>query len=75
MLLDIVPSTKIQRIKSICDNVYGVCARVFETKREAIKQGDKELLHMVGEGKDVMSILCKVSSTTPAWSDAFLIPF
>ena len=59
MLLDIIPSNKIQRIKRICNILYGECAKVFETKQKAMKLGDKELLHKVGEGSDVMSVLCE----------------
>ena len=56
-LLDLVPSRRVQRVKDNCDRVNEGSMRVFYAKKAAIERGDEEVLRMVGEGKDVMSVL------------------
>ncbi len=57
MLLDMVPSKKIQKIKINSDIVHTKSKEIFLAKKSAIERGDQELLHTVGEGKDIMSVL------------------
>ena len=59
MLLDLIPYEKLQRIKRNCDVVNRGCQNLFNAKKEALKRGDETLLQLVGEGKDVMSVLCE----------------
>ena len=54
-----VPSARIQRAKDVIDKAHNGCLRIFEEKKAALKRGDQEMMHMVGEGKDVMSVLCE----------------
>ncbi|KAI0697098.1 cytochrome P450 [Cerioporus squamosus] len=61
ILLDMVPNKKVQRIKNISDIVHTKSKEIFLAKKAAIERGDEELLHTVGEGKDVMSILLKAN--------------
>ena len=56
-VLGLWPNKKIRRIKDINDKVHGRAREIFEIKKKAIESGDQELQHMIGEGKDVMSIL------------------
>ena len=56
MLLDMLPHKKIQRLKYLTDTVHAKSQEIFYAKRAAIERGDQELLHAVGEGKDIMSI-------------------
>ena len=35
--------------------------KVFNAKKHAMRRGDEELMQTVGEGKDVMSVLCERS--------------
>ena len=58
LLLDLVPYEKLQRVKRSCDVVNRGCLDLFNAKKEALKRGDEALLQLVGEGKDVMSVLC-----------------
>ena len=44
-------------MKQLTYKVYERSKAIFEVKKKAIESGDQELLHAVGEGKDVMSIL------------------
>lgn len=57
MLLDLVPIQKIQHLKQMIDILHERSKEIFQAKRAAIERGDEMILHMVGEGKDVMSIL------------------
>ena len=58
MLLDLVPHDKVQHAKGVIDRVNAGCVALFKEKKAAIAHGDEELLQKVGEGKDVMSLLC-----------------
>ena len=44
-------------MKRLTYQVHDRSKEIFEAKKAAIERGDQELLHTVGEGKDVMSIL------------------
>lgn len=68
MLLDMLPNKKIQRIKNLTDIVHTKSKEIFLVKKAAIERGDQELLHTVGEGKDIMSILCEYHSPASAIS-------
>ena len=57
MVLDALPSKKMQEVKYIIDTAHAGCRKIFEDKKAALKSGDEEALLNVGEGKDVMSIL------------------
>ena len=56
-VLDLLPGPKIQRLKKLTDTVHGRTKEIFNMKKKAVESGDQELLHTIGEGKDVMSIL------------------
>lgn len=58
-LLDIAPSPDLRKVKSVVDVMEGTSMEIFEQKVSALKQGDEMILRQVGEGKDVMSILCQ----------------
>ncbi|RPD55321.1 cytochrome P450 [Lentinus tigrinus ALCF2SS1-7] len=61
MLLHMVPNKKVQQIKYVTDTVHAKSQEIFFAKKSAIERGDQELLHAVGEGKDIMSILLKAN--------------
>ena len=62
-ILDAFPSSRIQRVKYIIDTVHDGCRKLLAEKRAALTKGDQELLHAVGEGKDIMSVLRAFSSS------------
>ena len=65
MMLDMLPSPRIQRAKDIIDKAHSGCRKIFEEKKAALERGDQEMLHTVGEGKDVMSVLCEWLRVSP----------
>ena len=72
MLLDLIPYEKVQRIKRSCDIVNRGCLDLFNAKKKALKGGDETLLQLVGEGKDVMSVLCE---SAPFPMPSFMLTF
>ncbi|KAI0713903.1 cytochrome P450 [Earliella scabrosa] len=61
MLVNLVPVPAVHNVKRILDTVHARSVEILNAKRAAIQRGDQEILHMVGEGKDVMSILLKAN--------------
>ena len=57
-LLQLMPIPSIQRLKTITDVMTKRTEDIYYAKKKAIESGDKELLNALGEGKDVMSVLC-----------------
>lgn len=52
-----MPIPKVQHLKSVTDSLTTKTEEIYYAKKAAIESGDKELLHSMGEGKDVMSVL------------------
>ena len=61
LLVDLAPLQTIQRLKYIVDTMHKRSLEIYHAKKAAIENGDTELLNAVGEGKDIMSVLCKRS--------------
>ena len=58
-LLHFVPIRKIQRLKVLTDNLSKAAQDIYLAKKTAVERGDTDLMHSVGEGKDIMSVLCE----------------
>ena len=58
--LDLLPIEPIQRIKGIVDIMDEHTQRIFFEKRAALLAGDMAVKEQVANGKDIMSILCKL---------------
>ena len=58
-LLQLMPIPSIQRLKTITDIMAQRTEEIYFAKKKAIESGDKELLNALGEGKDIMSVLCE----------------
>lgn len=52
-------NSKIQHLKGIVDLTYNNAKDLLEKKRLALKEGDEAMMQQIGEGKDIMSILCE----------------
>ncbi len=46
-------------MKNITDVMTKRTEDIYYAKKAAIESGDKDLLHALGEGKDIMSVLCE----------------
>lgn len=62
VLDNLVPIAKIQRLKNLSDTINAEAAQVVAQRRLAIQSGEGAILQEVGEGKDIMSVLCTVLS-------------
>nr|BAL05185.1 cytochrome P450 [Phanerodontia chrysosporium] len=60
-ILDILPFRSVRRIQKIIDDMHSHSRRIFNEKKAALEKGDGAVLHQVGEGKDIMSILLKAN--------------
>ena len=54
-----IPSARLQRVIALRDTLRRQSVRIFEEKKAALLKGDEALKAQVGEGKDLMSILCE----------------
>ena len=57
LLLNLVPIPGVQRLRFLTENISERAEEIYRAKKAAIEEGDTQLMHAVGEGKDVMSIL------------------
>lgn len=56
-IVRIFPWKALKEICGIVDIMDEASMKVFEEKKRALSEGDDAVLHQVGEGKDIMSIL------------------
>lgn len=61
-IVDHFPSERLRLIKNISDTIHSESIEILRDKRTAIQSGDQAMIDKVGEGKDIMSILCESSS-------------
>ena len=66
-LLDLWPDPRVQRVKRLVDTIDRRTREIFAEKKAAVERGDEVLMQQIGEGKDLMSILC-ASTATRDWS-------
>lgn len=53
------PNKNVQKLRLIVGTMHEKAVAIYEEKKRTITQGDEALKSKVGEGKDLMSILCK----------------
>lgn len=57
--MELIPLKNVQRMRYISDVMYEQSVQIFNDKKAALERGDSEALkHEIGEGRDIMSILC-----------------
>ena len=57
-LLERLSFKSVQRMKDISDVMHQRSKEIYDGKKAAIQRGDQDVVHAVGEGKDMLSILC-----------------
>ncbi|KAI0823809.1 cytochrome P450 [Trametes gibbosa] len=60
-LLRLIPHGDVQRMVGISDTLVGRSLEIIKEKKSALLKGDDALVHQVGEGKDIMSLLLKAN--------------
>lgn len=53
-----VPHTDVRHMMQISDTMAQRSLEIINEKKSALLKGDEALAHQVGEGKDIMSLLC-----------------
>ena len=53
---------KLKQLRDIVDIMDDTAVDVYKKAKEGMEKGDEELVNRVGQGKDIMSILCTYSS-------------
>ena len=59
--MDLIPSEAVKRLRDIVDIFHETSVEILETKKEALRRGDQALSAQIGQGKDIISILCAIS--------------
>jgi len=57
-LAENAPSRRVQKLRNVVNIMDRTSVEVFEAKKRALQQGDDALIKEVGQGKDIMTILC-----------------
>ncbi|PSR84002.1 hypothetical protein PHLCEN_2v5553 [Hermanssonia centrifuga] len=70
-LISLVSDVDIQELRQIVDIVADRSKEILDGKRKALEDGDEAVNMQVGEGKDIMSILCECESIS-TWNLWFL---
>lgn len=58
-LVKALPSKSVQRFVAVVDAMDEQARKVFYGKRAALEKGDEKVVHQIGEGRDILSILSK----------------
>lgn len=60
-VIDILPIKALHALKDISDTINKRCEEIFLVKKALLESGDQNMVHQVGEGKDLMSLLCTLT--------------
>jgi hypothetical protein len=61
-IVDMMPFQNIRKMRDIVDTMDRTARDVFYAKKRALQRGDESVVLQVGEGKDIMSVLCERGS-------------
>ena len=59
-VVELIPLKDVQRMRYISDVMYERSVRIFNEKKAVLAKGDDAMKQEIGEGRDIMSILCKL---------------
>nr|BED42971.1 cytochrome P450 monooxygenase [Trametes versicolor] len=60
-LLSLFPQAEVRRMVAISDTMERRSMEIISEKKHALLKGDDALVHQIGEGKDIMSLLLKAN--------------
>ncbi|KAI0092453.1 cytochrome P450 [Irpex rosettiformis] len=58
---DRIPSKDVQEFRKTIKVMQSNAKHIYDSKKTALEQGDKAVMHQIGEGKDIISILMKAN--------------
>lgn len=53
------PSGLVRLMVKLLDSVHTEAVNIFEDRKKALQEGDDSMSKQVGNGKDIMSVLCE----------------
>ena len=66
-LMNWLPMPELKRLKDVVETMDTEANHIYQHKKNALEAGEESVVRQVGEGKDIMSILCELS-------EPFLLP-
>ena len=57
-ILDIIPHRGLHKAANIVDTMHRISLEIYREKKRAFEEGDDAVRKQIGEGNDIMSILC-----------------
>ncbi|KAL4246377.1 cytochrome P450 family protein [Abortiporus biennis] len=60
-VVDMIPIKAVKEIVKNIDTMTNECQNIYNQKKAALLAGDDAMVHQVGEGKDIMSVLLKAN--------------
>lgn len=58
-----MPNKTLHKLRDIIDTMHGTSVEILESKKKALQEGDEAVALQVGQGKDILSILCEFCIT------------
>ena len=58
LVVDLLPFKNVKRLRDISDTMHNTAIDILESKKRVLREGDEAFARQVGQGKDIMSILC-----------------
>jgi hypothetical protein len=58
-MMNLLPWKSLHEARDTVNSLDTLANEVIEAKKSALRQGDYAILEEIGEGKDILSVLCK----------------
>lgn len=59
-VIRLIPSKNIQALVEAAETMDESSKKIFNEKKAALKRGDDAVVHQIGEGRDILSILSEL---------------
>jgi hypothetical protein len=63
-ILDLIPWKTLHQLRDISDDIHNTAVEIVNSKKRALEDGDEAVARQIGQGKDVLSILSRVSHSS-----------
>lgn len=57
-MVDLMPFKNVRKLRDIVDILDQTAVEILEAKRRSLREGDEAVARQIGQGKDIMSVLC-----------------
>jgi len=56
-LIRIFPIQSVHEVRDMADYMWALSEEIYESKKQALAEGDEAVMNQIGHGRDIMSIL------------------